>query len=78
MDGGCEYNGYASDLTRTWPVSGKFTRSQKEIYQMVLDVQKICLLVRQVFIFVLSYVLFFLFFVECPILPYFYICPKHV
>ena len=46
MDGGCEYGGYASDLTRTWPVNGKFTEPQKELYEIVLDVQKVCLHVR--------------------------------
>ncbi|XP_066251091.1 xaa-Pro aminopeptidase 3 [Euwallacea similis] len=40
MDAGCEYHGYASDITRTWPVNGKFTDAQTEIYQIVLDVQK--------------------------------------
>jgi len=43
MDGGCEYNGYASDITRTWPVNGIYTEEQKSIYEMVLSVQKICL-----------------------------------
>lgn len=43
MDGGCEYNGYASDLTRTWPVSGTFSFPQRELYEIVLNVQKICL-----------------------------------
>ncbi|DAC30169.1 MAG TPA: M24 family metallopeptidase, partial [Candidatus Poseidoniales archaeon] len=36
VDAGCEVNGYASDITRTWPVSGKFTRSQRDIYELVL------------------------------------------
>ena len=36
VDAGCEVDGYASDLTRTWPVNGKFTDSQKEIYNLVL------------------------------------------
>jgi Xaa-Pro aminopeptidase len=40
MDVGSQYNGYAADITRTIPVSGKFTREQKEIYNLVLDVQK--------------------------------------
>jgi Xaa-Pro aminopeptidase len=43
MDAGCEYHGYASDVTRTWPISGKFTKPQRELYQLVLDVQKSCI-----------------------------------
>lgn len=39
IDAGCEYNGYASDITRSWPVSGKFSDAQAEIYQIVLDAQ---------------------------------------
>lgn len=37
IDAGGEYQGYASDITRTFPVNGKFSKSQKEIYQLVLD-----------------------------------------
>jgi Xaa-Pro aminopeptidase len=40
MDFGAEYANYASDMTRTVPVNGKFTRRQKEIYNAVLRVQK--------------------------------------
>ncbi|XP_006459791.1 hypothetical protein AGABI2DRAFT_219147 [Agaricus bisporus var. bisporus H97] len=40
MDAGCEYNGYASDITRTFPVSGKFTTAQAELYSAVLTVQR--------------------------------------
>lgn len=40
MDFGCEYANYASDLTRTIPVSGKFTPRQKEVYTAVLNVMK--------------------------------------
>jgi len=40
MDVGAKYHGYSSDITRTIPVSGKFTEAQKEIYNMVLKVQK--------------------------------------
>ena len=36
VDAGCEISGYASDITRTWPVNGKFTIPQKEIYSLVL------------------------------------------
>ncbi|CAG8710782.1 13628_t:CDS:2, partial [Racocetra fulgida] len=32
-----EYCGYASDVTRTWPVNGKFTEPQKELYEAVLN-----------------------------------------
>ena len=39
IDAGCEYRGYASDITRSWPVNGKFTKAQAEIYQIVLDAQ---------------------------------------
>ena len=40
MDIGAEYANYASDLTRSIPVSGKFTTRQKEIYRAVLRVMK--------------------------------------
>ncbi|GJQ74514.1 hypothetical protein Trydic_g21381 [Trypoxylus dichotomus] len=40
MDAGCEYHGYSSDITRTWPINGKFTPEQRCIYEVVLDVQK--------------------------------------
>ena len=39
VDAGCEIDGYASDITRTWPINGKFTKEQKEIYEIVLDAQ---------------------------------------
>jgi len=39
VDAGCEYGYYASDVTRTWPVSGKFTQPQREIYELVLASQ---------------------------------------
>ena len=40
MDIGAEYGNYASDLTRSIPVSGKFTSRQKEVYNAVLSVMK--------------------------------------
>ena len=40
VDAGCEINGYASDITRTWPINGTFTKEQKEIYKIVLKAQK--------------------------------------
>jgi len=40
MDVGAEYRGYAADITRTIPVSGKFTKAQKEVYGIVLRAQK--------------------------------------
>ena len=39
IDAGAEFNGYAADITRSWPINGKFTEAQKEIYQLVLDAQ---------------------------------------
>ncbi len=39
VDAGCEVHGYASDITRTWPVNGKFTDAQREIYQLVLTAE---------------------------------------
>lgn len=39
IDAGCEIDYYAADITRTFPVNGKFTPEQKEIYQIVLDAQ---------------------------------------
>ncbi|KAI8645437.1 peptidase M24, structural domain-containing protein [Parasitella parasitica] len=43
VDCGGEYNGYASDITRTWPVNGKFNDAQRELYQAVLNVNKACI-----------------------------------
>jgi Xaa-Pro aminopeptidase len=40
MDVGAEYGMYSADITRTIPVSGKFTRDQLMVYQLVLDAQK--------------------------------------
>lgn len=40
IDAGCEYNGYASDITRTYPVNGRFNSEQKVIYEIVLHAQK--------------------------------------
>ena len=39
IDAGCEVNGYAADITRTWPVNGKFSDAQREIYDIVLNAQ---------------------------------------
>lgn len=43
MDVGCYTKHYASDITRTFPVSGKFTKRQKEVYEIVLDCNKKCI-----------------------------------
>jgi Xaa-Pro aminopeptidase len=39
IDAGCELDGYASDITRTFPVGGKFAGPQRDIYEMVLAAQ---------------------------------------
>ena len=43
IDAGCEYEGYASDITRTFPVNGKFSGAQRDVYQAVLDAQLACM-----------------------------------
>ena len=40
MDVGAEYEHYSADVTRTFPVSGKFTKEQAEVYQIVYDAQE--------------------------------------
>lgn len=40
IDAGCEYELYASDITRTFPVSGRFTPEQRAVYEVVLDAQR--------------------------------------
>ena len=40
VDAGCEYQGYAADITRTYPVSGTFTPEQRAVYEVVLDAQE--------------------------------------
>ncbi len=40
IDAGCELDGYASDITRTFPVSGIFSREQRALYEVVLAAQK--------------------------------------
>ncbi len=39
IDAGCELDGYASDVTRTFPVNGKFSAPQRDIYELVLAAQ---------------------------------------
>ncbi|MDX8380306.1 MAG: aminopeptidase P N-terminal domain-containing protein [Gallionella sp.] len=39
IDAGCELDGYASDITRTYPVNGRFLGAQKEVYEIVLASQ---------------------------------------
>ena len=40
IDAGCELDSYASDITRTFPVNGKFSGPQKELYELVLAAQQ--------------------------------------
>ncbi|HEU4708059.1 MAG TPA: M24B family metallopeptidase, partial [Methylophilaceae bacterium] len=39
IDAGCELEGYASDITRTFPVNGKFSAAQRDLYELVLAAQ---------------------------------------
>ncbi|HEX8722567.1 MAG TPA: Xaa-Pro aminopeptidase [Pyrinomonadaceae bacterium] len=43
VDAGAEYEGFASDITRTFPVGGRFTRPQRDLYRLVLDCQEECI-----------------------------------
>jgi len=40
IDAGCELDGYASDVTRTWPVNGRFSGPQRDVYEIVLAAQR--------------------------------------
>jgi Xaa-Pro dipeptidase len=43
LDAGCEWKCYASDVTRTFPISGKWTKEGKEIYDLVARMQEECI-----------------------------------
>jgi Xaa-Pro aminopeptidase len=43
IDAGCEFQGYASDITRTFPVNGAFSGPQRAIYELVLAAQLACI-----------------------------------
>jgi Xaa-Pro aminopeptidase len=43
MDFGADLDHLAMDITRTWPASGRFTTEQREVYRIVLEVQKACI-----------------------------------
>lgn len=43
MDAGCSLHGYASDITRTWPLGGRFSAAQRDLYEAVLDVNRRCI-----------------------------------
>ncbi len=47
IDAGCEYQGYCSDITRTYPVSGKFNLEQKALYEHVLAVNQAVINIAQ-------------------------------
>lgn len=42
VDAGGQYGSYITDITRTWPTSGKFSPAQKDLYEAVLSVQRKC------------------------------------
>lgn len=42
VDAGAEYKGYASDITRTFPINGRYSKPQREIYDLVLKAQMSC------------------------------------
>ena len=40
IDAGCELDSYASDITRTFPIGGKFSAAQRDVYELVLAAQE--------------------------------------
>ncbi|MDR2710423.1 MAG: aminopeptidase P N-terminal domain-containing protein [Burkholderiales bacterium] len=42
IDAGCEYQNYAADITRTFPVGRRFSAAQKDVYELVLAAQRAC------------------------------------
>jgi Xaa-Pro aminopeptidase len=42
VDAGAEYRGYASDITRTFPINGRYSKPQRDIYDLVLKAQMAC------------------------------------
>lgn len=55
MDVAAEYGNYASDMTRTIPVNGKFTERQKEVYSAVLRVMRACMKLLKPGVFLADY-----------------------
>jgi Xaa-Pro aminopeptidase len=47
IDAGCELDGYASDITRTYPVNGQFSAVQKDVYEIVLSAQSAAIAAAQ-------------------------------
>jgi len=43
IDAGCEFKSYASDITRTFPVGGRFAGPQRDVYELVLAAQQACI-----------------------------------
>jgi Xaa-Pro aminopeptidase len=43
IDAGCELDGYAADITRTFPVNGRYSGAQREVYELVLAAQRAAL-----------------------------------
>lgn len=43
VDAGAEYQGYASDITRTFPINGRYSKAQREVYELVLKAQESCI-----------------------------------
>ena len=43
VDAGGQYGGYITDITRTWPNNGKFSPAQRDLYEVILKVQRSCI-----------------------------------